>query len=152
MQEPSIEPLTSNAIAYQLLKGEKCQFDDFPGYVDIRDVARAHILALNSIPQTAVHDGKIKRLVLASPYDKDWKEAIEFLLKERPSLKDRLASPGSKNVPRRSGPLNGIDYERVEEVLGMKRDEFRAWKETILDAVDSFVRIEEGWKSQGLEF
>ncbi|KAF5372591.1 hypothetical protein D9758_005160 [Tetrapyrgos nigripes] len=153
LPEPSSVPaLSSNGHVYGLLEGDKSQIPGIPGYVDIRDVARAHILALNSIPQSAVSDGKLKRLAIASPVENDWREALKYIAKERPHLKDRLTSPKKVPVFEEHDRLNGIDFGRLEEVLGLKKDEFKTWKETVLDAVDSFEKIEEGWKSRGLKF
>ncbi|KAF5365220.1 hypothetical protein D9758_005448 [Tetrapyrgos nigripes] len=148
--EPGSEALSTDAHIYNLLQGDKCQIPTSVGYADIRDVARAHILALTSIPQSGVSDGKLKRLAIASPYENDWREAVKYIAEERPQMKDRLA--GLEKVPvLEELSLKGIDHGRLEEVLGMKKNDFRTWKETVLDAVDSFVRIEEGWKSRGLK-
>ncbi|KAF5365213.1 hypothetical protein D9758_005447 [Tetrapyrgos nigripes] len=150
LQELNSVTLSSNAHVYGLLEGDKGQLPPVPGYVDIRDVVRAHILALNSIPQSAVSDGKLKRLAIVSPIENDWREALKYIAEERPHLKDRLISP--KKVPVfEEHRLKGIDFGRLEEVLGLKKDEFKTWKETVLDAVDSFEKIEEGWKSRGLK-
>ncbi|KAF5365333.1 hypothetical protein D9758_005496 [Tetrapyrgos nigripes] len=157
VQEPGeSRALSSNTFIYQLLQGDKAQLITVAAFIDIRDLARAHILALDSIPQSAVSDKKAKRLAIAAPYPTDWEEAVKYLSQERPELKERLVD-FKKTPPIKSlklpephpWELQGIEYGRLEEVLGMKKSQFKSWKESVLDTVDSLVKIEEGWKSRG---
>jgi nucleoside-diphosphate-sugar epimerase len=53
--------------------------------VDVRDVARAHVLALKLPPSSS----SPKRFVL-STNTFTWKEAIELVAEKRPELKERL--------------------------------------------------------------
>ncbi|KAF5365336.1 hypothetical protein D9758_005495 [Tetrapyrgos nigripes] len=154
LQKPGdIGPLTSNLFIYQLLQRDAAQFMAAAGFIDIRDLARAHILALDSIPQSAVSDRKVKRLAIAAPYGSDLEEAVKYISQERPELKERLIDFEktkpilSMKLPEPSPwELKGIEYGRLEEILGMKKREFRTWKETVLDAVDRLVKMEERWK------
>ncbi|KAF5365219.1 hypothetical protein D9758_005449 [Tetrapyrgos nigripes] len=151
MSEPDPAPLGSNTHIYALIGGKNCEIPAFPGYADLGDVARAHMLALHSIHQSAVSDRKIKRLAFASPNPSSWREALKYIAEERPKLKDRLTSPDKVPVLEEHY-VKGVEFERLEEVLGFKRSEFKTWKETVLESVDSFLKIEEGWRSRGLEF
>jgi hypothetical protein len=40
----------------------------------------------------------------------------------------------------------------VEKAFGIKLDSYKTWKETILDAVDRFIDLENQWKAKGLKF
>lgn len=44
-----------------------------------------------------------------------------------------------------------FDYERMENILGLKKDSFKSWTETVLDGVDSVLAVENSWKAKGLE-
>ena len=56
-----------------------------PLHVDVRDVARAHVLALKAPPSA----DEPKRFIVSSSRF-TWKEAIEFIAQARPELKERL--------------------------------------------------------------
>jgi nucleoside-diphosphate-sugar epimerase len=143
-------PLSTAGNIYSLLDGEKANnflaVQPAP-YVDIRDVAKVHIDALQldrPIPEP-LH---APRLLVVSPHLPKFGEAIEVIRKERPNLEDRLArltdvqegahsaEEGSKNAIR-------TGLKRVEEVLGIKEDEYKTFTETIIDTVDSLIALEE---------
>lgn len=114
------------------------------GYMDARDLARIHINALNSPPESAV--GR-KRMMLASPFDLNYKDAVEYLAEVRPKLKDRLIDTNrAPNFPLDHLPT---DLKRVAEVTGFKEDAYIPWKQTILDTVDSLLAMEKEWISNG---
>ncbi|KAF5360288.1 hypothetical protein D9758_009142 [Tetrapyrgos nigripes] len=74
-----IGPLTSNNFIYQLLQCDAAQFTAAAGFIDIRDLACAHIQVLDSIPQSAVSDRKVKHLAIASPYESGLEEAVKYI-------------------------------------------------------------------------
>jgi len=81
-----------------------------------------------------------KRILMSGEWF-SWKDAVELVATERPQLKDRL-SVGARSA----GPapaVTPIDNTRAEEVLGLK---FTPWKVTVIDAVDSLLELEKGWK------
>ncbi|KAJ3850563.1 hypothetical protein EV368DRAFT_45056, partial [Lentinula lateritia] len=138
---------SSTFYLYSLLNGPNPRFPMADSFIDIRDVARAHILALNSQPSSIV--GR-KRFALKNPNQSNFRQAIELLAAERPHLKDRLSPllsapkwPESKAEP--------IDYPRMESDLGLKRESLTSWKDTVLDGIDSFMIVENSWKAKGLE-
>ncbi|KAK7053251.1 hypothetical protein VNI00_003877 [Paramarasmius palmivorus] len=121
-------------------------FTAFPGYVDVRDVAKAHIRAItHSVPTSQV--GR-KRLIFPSPRDFSWASAIEILKEKRPALKERLikATPSSQSMRHPQ-----IDYNRIEEVLSIREEDFHTFEQTLLDAIDNYVELEQQWLKSGHE-
>ena len=104
-----------------------------PLSVDVRDVARAHVLALDLPPS----EGSQKRFIL-SPNTFRWSEAVELLVEKRPELRERL--PVVKAGPSDLGPVATLDISKTESVLGMKN--YVKWQDTILDTVDDLLRVE----------
>jgi hypothetical protein len=105
-----------------------------PGFVNVKDVAAACIAGTKVSGRN--------RLFLTG----DWfelKDAIDYVASVRPELKGRLPSPtptGQKE--------SIVSNERAEEILGIK---VRPWKETVLENVDFFVKLEKDWESQGVD-
>ena len=100
--------------------------------VDVRDVARAHVLALKLPPSEAS-----KRFIL-STNTFTWKDAVELLTKKRPELKERLPVITGKEPP--VGTIATLDTSKTVSVLGMKN--FVKWQDTVLDTVDDELRVE----------
>jgi len=122
--------------------GSKAKVGDgpqvFPMTVDVRDVAKAHILALAAPPSAEV--GR-KRLLLSGPR-LTWKAAVEHLLSVRPELKDRLPD-GSEAA---DITVASVDSSKVKEVLGPDF-KFTPWQKTVDDTIDSLLAIEGEWKA-----
>ncbi|KAM5541055.1 hypothetical protein V8D89_005366 [Ganoderma adspersum] len=137
--------LGSNALIYQLIAGEPGRALPLqlpPYYCNVRDVARAHVLALN-LPKLALGtDVRDKRFIVAGPGAILWADAVKTLTAQRPALKDRL--PTLENAPPLPGPLSKVDTTRAKEVLGVK--EYVGQDETLLETVDALVEIEKTWK------
>jgi len=104
-----------------------------PLNVDVRDVARAHVLALKLPPSSE----SPKRFILSTSTF-TWKDAIELLAKKRPELKERLPVITGKEP--RLGPSATLDTSKTESVLGMKN--YVKWQDTVLDTVDDLLRVE----------
>lgn len=112
-----------------------------PIFVDIRDVARALVAALNSPPTSAV--GR-KRVLISS----EWvppSEVVDLITKERPELVGRICEGIKKPNPLYAGIKSVVDGKRLKEVLGI---EVTPWRKTILDAVDALVQIEKYWEAR----
>ena len=93
-----------------------------PYYIDVRDLAKAHVLAItHSAPTSKV--GR-KRLVISSPHALDWEKAINIVKEERQQLADRVI----KKTPYKFPPRAIIDLGRVKEVLGMKAEDFHTFE------------------------
>ena len=103
-----------------------------PHNVDVRDVARAHVLALKAPPSD-----EVKRFVISSSKF-TWVEAVEFLAQERPELKGRLPTITDDAPPVQ--PFATLDTSATESVLGLKN--YIKWQDTILDTVDDLIRVE----------
>ncbi|KAJ6535063.1 hypothetical protein B0H19DRAFT_1184841 [Mycena capillaripes] len=139
---PDYGAISTDLIIYNLL------FPDGvspPGthYIDVRDVAQAHIRALNSPPMAEV--GR-KRVILSSPYGWSFQKTLDFIKEQRPALKKRLIT--TKPQTQRFDVLP-MDFSRVEKVLGMKVSDFHTVEETTLDTVDALIQVEEQWRSAG---
>ncbi|EIW58515.1 NAD-P-binding protein [Trametes versicolor FP-101664 SS1] len=161
--------LGTNALIYQLIAGEPGrplppQLP--PYYCNVRDVARAHVLALG-LPRTPAYAAKAllsdllqhrrgsclpklpadagvqgKRFIVAGPGAMLWVDAVKMILVERPALKDRL--PRLDDAPPLPGPLSAVNTTRANEVLGMK--EYAGLQETLLEAVDALTTAETTWE------
>jgi nucleoside-diphosphate-sugar epimerase len=107
-----------------------------PMNVDVRDVARAHVLALKLPPSET-----LKRFVLfTSTFS--WIDAVELLAERRPELKERLLVITGTEPP--VGPFATLDTSKTESVLGMKN--FVKWQDTVLDTIDDLLRVEKELK------
>ena len=103
-----------------------------PLNVDVRDVARAHVLALQVPPSD-----EPKRFILSSSTF-TWKEAVEFIARARPELKARLpvVTGNERPVP----PFAALDTSATENILGLKN--YVKWQDTVLDTIDDLLRVE----------
>ena len=103
-----------------------------PMSVDVRDVARAHVLALKLPPSETP-----KRFVLSTSTF-IWTDAVALLAEKRPELKERLPVVTGKEPP--LGPVATLDTSKTESVLGMKN--YVKWQDTVLDTIDDQLRVE----------
>ncbi len=103
-----------------------------PLNVDVRDVARAHVLALKVPPSD-----EVKRFILSSSTF-TWKDAIEFIAEARPELKGRLPAITGKEAP--LPPVAILDTSVTENILGLKN--YVKWQDTVLDTIDDLLRVE----------
>lgn len=141
---PGYSALSTDLYIYRLLSPTGV-FPASPAHADVRDVARAHVLALNAPPAAAV--GR-KRILFASPHGFDYGAAVARIAEERPELRERLIRASAPALPYDRAP---VDFERVEQVLGMRKAEFTAIEDTILDTVDSLLAVEKAWVAAGAE-
>jgi nucleoside-diphosphate-sugar epimerase len=131
----------TNAFIYGLISGAPGRpvggYDTATGgppmSVDVRDVARAHVLALKVPPN---RDAPKRFIVSRNTFT--WKEAVELLALARPELKGRLPVVTGKEpaVP----PYIGVDTSATETILGLKN--YVKWEDTVLDTVDDILRVE----------
>ncbi|KAN0127437.1 hypothetical protein V8E53_014774 [Lactarius tabidus] len=103
-----------------------------PTNVDVRDVAKAHVLALKLPPSE-----EPKRFILSTSTF-TWIEAAQLLAEKRPELKDRLPAITGKEPA--LGPVATLDTSKTESVLGMKN--YVKWQDTVLDTIDDLLRVE----------
>jgi nucleoside-diphosphate-sugar epimerase len=103
-----------------------------PLNVDVRDVARAHVLALNVPPSD-----ELKRFIISTSTF-TWKEAVEFIAKARPELKGRLPVVTGNEPP--VPPSATLDTSATEKILGLEN--YVKWQDTLLDTIDDLLRAE----------
>ncbi|KAK7039247.1 Glycine-rich RNA-binding protein 2, mitochondrial [Paramarasmius palmivorus] len=124
----------SNGYIFQLLSGQY-QPNAIGHGTDVRDIAKAHVLALRA-PRPS--NGQDKRFFVNGKIF-TWEEVVRIIRKERPELSARLPSEGAVcPVPQTKAPT---DDSFVKEVLGLT--EFVPWRKTVLDTIDAIDAIEE---------
>jgi len=136
--------LSTDLYIYKFLTPEGT-FPTYPLYIDVRDAAKAHLLALSSPPTSKV--GR-KRVIMSSVHEVDFAEIIELIKTKRPELKDRITKTAPPQFPFKRLPFN---VKRLEEVTGMKESDFTPLEDTILGTVDSLIVVEKQWKAAGVE-
>lgn len=144
--EPDFKSFSTNGFIYALLRPDNTYFPTSPGFVDARDVAKAHIAALGSKPSLAV--GR-KRYVLMSPEHASYTAAINYIAEAHPEIKHRLADPDK--APNFAFETE-VERKGLEDVVGFKADSYKSWKDTVLDTVDSLLAFERLWRDKGFEF
>ncbi|THU90224.1 NAD(P)-binding protein [Dendrothele bispora CBS 962.96] len=119
-------------------------------YIDVRDLARAHIELLHGGTVTPLG---APRLLVVSPHLPKIGEALEIIRTEKPELCDRLVSvehsrpSGGKQKQSWPGLPADEGLKRIEEVIGIRREEYRSYRETVLDTVDSLIELEGLWQN-----
>ncbi|KAF7297522.1 Epimerase domain-containing protein [Mycena indigotica] len=136
--------ISTNILLYNLLFPNGV-FPPRTRYIDVRDVAAGHVRALNGAPTAEV--GR-KRLIFSSPTGWPLQQTVDYIISNRPHLKDRLITKTPAKEPWDVLPL---DWTRLEQVLGMKKDDFTSTEATTLDTIDALVELEKEWVSQGWE-
>ncbi|KAH6686687.1 ketoreductase [Plectosphaerella plurivora] len=123
---------TSNQFLAEVLQGKHKDGlppTSFPTWVDVRDVALAHVLAMER------EEAAGKRfLVAAGNYSNV--ELAKTVYENFPDLREKL--PEEKNfggAPFPAPHLFGLDTSRVEKILGIK---YIPYEKTVIDAVKSF--------------
>ena len=133
--------MASNAIPYALINGVADPvpvLGPSPDYIDVRDAARAHVLALRA-PRGPSNERK--RLPLSGG-PLPWAEAGPYLREVRPALSERLP-PSGKLLPPGTAPPAGMDSSRALKVLQIT--ELTDWKLALIETVDDLLRVEASW-------
>ncbi|KAK1222035.1 hypothetical protein PQX77_015134 [Marasmius sp. AFHP31] len=118
-----------------------------PEYIDVRDLAKAHVWAMTQARLTS-EVGR-KRLIVASPHGVDYGRSVELLREERPQLRGRLIK---RKPPVFEHDRLSIEFDWVEKVLRMRKEDFYTWEETLLDGIDNYVELEKQWTASGHDF
>ena len=105
--------------------------------VDVRDMARVHILACFAPFARDSNFGR-KRILVGGPRY-TIADAIQHLRQARPELTPRLADP-SDALPQ---AIARLDDSKLQGVLQF--GDFIPWKVTVEDMVDAIVSIERQW-------
>lgn len=126
----------SAGTVYQLFSGKLTSIPDdpFPLFCDVRDTAKAHVLA---ITQPSAAGARVPLFgggfTLA--------QAVQYLYDTRPELRDRL-------VPLNTGKpapaiMATVSTRVAAEKLGLKT--FIGWQKSLADTVDSLLELEKKW-------
>lgn len=135
---PQLSPLTSspsslstNDFVRKLFAPEYPPIP-FGHMIDVRDAARAHILALTTPPVP----GRDKRFIILSSIFL-WKDVVALIRSKKPELAGRLPKETSVPGPQTSAPL---DTTFAKEVLGLTS--YIPKEETFLASVDVVLEWE----------
>ncbi|KAJ4490823.1 hypothetical protein J3R30DRAFT_139996 [Lentinula aciculospora] len=142
LPNPDYYALSTNLYIYKFLTPEGT-FPSYPLYIDVRDAAKAHLLALNSPPTSEV--GR-KRVILSSPHEVVFADIVSMINAQRPELDDRLIKTAPPEFPFKR---LDFDLKRLQQVLGMKVEDFTPLNDTFLDTVDSLLVQEKQWTAAG---
>ena len=126
--------LSTDQFIYNLLFAENKVDTPVIGFVDVRDVAIGLVKGQKTL-------GK-HRIVFGGEWF-TFEEAVAYIVSIRPQLKDRLAT--ASPIAQKNSLL---DISKAALVLGLTP---RPWKETIREAVDDLLKLEESWIAQGIE-
>lgn len=119
LPKPEFDALSTNLMLYNLLFPTGV-YPSAPGYVDIRDTAKAHIGALDSKP-----DKNRKRFVFGSPHGLGFQKVLDIIKKEHPELERRFIT---KPIPEFPYDRFDVDFERIEEITGMRKQDFQTFE------------------------
>jgi NADPH-dependent methylglyoxal reductase len=95
---------------WSLVGAEKVPPTDFAGCADVRDVAKAHLLALEK------DEAQGERFIIGHHFD--WQTAADEILAELPELKGRV--PEGVKGAGKTEEVYVIDGSKAEKVLGFK--------------------------------
>jgi nucleoside-diphosphate-sugar epimerase len=143
---PNLSAISTLINIYKLLNTEGA-YPDYPLYIDVRDVAKAHIGALSSPPPSSA--GR-KRIHINSPHDTVFADIIVAIREKRPQLKDRLTKVDPPQFPFKKLP--SLDLARVKEVTGLTEADFVPVNDTFVESIDSILELEKQWKANGHSF
>lgn len=130
---PTAAQLGTNGMIYGLVSGGTVPPIP-PFIVDVRDVAKAHVLALN-VPRKPLE----QKRYLVNGGNLTWREAIAHLNKVRPEIKT-AAVDAFAELP---GPASTLDTTRTNDDL--KFGAFIDPKDTIVAAADAIVALQKTW-------
>ena len=129
---------TSNSNIAAIISGQrkdKLQPASPTLWVDVRDLALAHVLAMEK-PEAAG-----ERFFIVAGHHSS-KQIAELLLENFPEYRDKL--PTGEGLEAGALPPDGYRFEfdntRSKEILGLQ---YRPFKETLVDAVTSMKALEE---------
>ncbi|KAF8231120.1 NAD(P)-binding protein [Tricholoma matsutake] len=127
------ENIGTNEAVYGIMKGPQAVV--MPFVVDVRDVAKGHVLALD-LPR---NPGALERRYIMNGGNITWREAIDHLKITHPELN----TPPSSEYPDIPGPLSVLDTSNT--ITDLKFGEFIDVKKTIDDTVVALQDVERIW-------
>ncbi|ESK89934.1 nad dependent epimerase [Moniliophthora roreri MCA 2997] len=140
---PDYNALSTDLFVYNLLAPNGV-FPPHPRFIAVGDLAELHVRALESRPSTY---GR-KRLVIAAPDAVDFEECLTLIQNRWPKLEQRL---NRRALPVYEDQIMKLefDYQRTEEVTGLRKSEFQCAQKTLMDTVTSLLSVENSWKLNG---
>lgn len=118
---------------------DRIKQENIPMTIDVRDVARAHILALRSPLTSEV--GR-KRILITGP-SLTWVDSVIHLRKVMPELADRLPKVAEGAEDKKPLVAPTVDTSRAKTVLGL--DVYIDWRKTAEDTAKSLLDLERSW-------
>ncbi|KAF5370374.1 hypothetical protein D9758_006909 [Tetrapyrgos nigripes] len=145
--EPSHSALSTSAFIYSLLNPKNKHYTGNPGYVDVRDVAKAHVLALSS-----AYNYPQQRILLKAPEETSYQDAISYLEARFPELKAQGRLADKESAPGAEWAAKDISLEWAVETKDTTWPEgYKSWKECVEDTIESLLDLERYWRGKGLE-
>ncbi|KAG6817900.1 hypothetical protein H0H93_006931 [Arthromyces matolae] len=130
---PSSSGLGTNGYVYMLIKGGMPPTPP-PFVVDVRDVAKAHVLALSVEPKPLG-----EKRYIASAGNLSWHDAAVAVKKAHPEV----ATAPLDTFPDLPGPPSTLDNKHTTEQLN-----FGTWitpEQTMIDTTEGFAVVEKSW-------
>ncbi|KDR81187.1 hypothetical protein GALMADRAFT_1123520 [Galerina marginata CBS 339.88] len=125
----------TNEDVYQLISKGPIAFAP-NWFVDVRDVAKAHIVALEATNLPAD-----KKRFIINAGTRTWKQIAEHLKSVKPEVKDRIISLDEATpLP---GPSSDLDSTRARELLGVA--DYIPLEKTLDDTVNDLLMLEKAW-------
>ncbi|KAF9001805.1 NAD(P)-binding protein [Hymenopellis radicata] len=106
-----------------------------PHFCDVRDVAKAHVRALQV--DTLSRNVSDKRYLVCGGHF-SWKQAVSYLEQTMPQLKERL--PDVTDAPDLPQEVASIDVSLARDSLQL--DGFIGWEQMLVDTVESLLVLE----------
>lgn len=119
----------SNAMLWQVAKGGSLPAARVPFWVDVRDLAEAHVEALLK-PEVGN-----KRYVVAAPQRYSYGLATNIVARNFEGLKDKISTEGQP-----VDESHGLDGETAAQELGIQ---YRTFEETVVDLVSQAMKMKE---------
>ena len=147
---------TSAETIYQLISGKTKQLPEpgLPLFVDVRDVAQAHVLGLKNdsvIGKRILLSGgsytvygvcRTSIISLTTHYSQ-FVQTVQLIAEKRPELKPRL--PSLENAKPETRTISKVDISIAEKELGMS---FTSYEKCLFDTIDALLEKENEWSGR----
>jgi nucleoside-diphosphate-sugar epimerase len=127
------DSIGTNYMIHGIMNGPYPQFP--PYVVDVRDVAKGHLLAMN-LPR---NPGALNRRYIVNGGNLSWREAVDHLRVSHPELK----LPPTDQYPAMPGPGTTLDTSNT--IADLKFGKFREPTQVVDDAVVALQEVEKTW-------
>lgn len=137
----SSQDLGTDAILYEFITGKPggpLPAQGMPWYIDVRDLARAHVAALEVPPAPA--GSQLKRYFITAG-TLLVSDAVKCIAERRPELKGRL--PSLDQVSQFPATLS--TYDIAPALKDLRLEKFLPLETTVIDTIDTLVAAEKGW-------